>query len=694
MLLRSLFRPLLALAALLAIASIAVPAVAADVAPPMPPTVLEPVVVTGTREPRALHRVPASLSVVDADAVQLARPTLGLEESLSRVPGVLVQNSGNYAQDFRIQVRGFGTRASFGVREVLVLVDGFPENLPDGQAQLDALELGSIGRIEVLRGPAAALYGNAAGGVLQLFTEPAPDVPGVEATATGGSYGLAKVQAQAGGVTGALAPFVTGSWFQLDGYRRHSRVESGTFLARLEVQPDDESRVTIRLDGVDSPIAEDPGGLTAEQVRQDRRQARDLNLLLDAGESVQQLRGGVSGSTRVSSGTLSGYAFVLYRDFDTRLPVLPELGDGITTFHRLGPGGGLRYAWDGPLAGLPQTLSVGFDAQHQDDDRRRFLNEEGERGAETLHQLERVTAVGVYAREALEVVRDVELSAALRYDAVHFDVDVLFPEDSAASGSRTMDAWSPAGGVLYTPLPWLSVYANVGTAFQVPTTTELANPSGPGFNPDIGPQTSVTYEIGGRGDWGGRLSLGIAAYRIDIDDELIPFETPAGEIAFRDAGRSRRWGTELEWQAMPRADLTWNGAFTWLAARYVDYDTDAGDFDGNTEPGIPSWQLYQELAWQHASGLRVALEAFVVSDMFVDDANTASSRGYELLNLRASWQGEVGGVQVIPFLGLNNLTGERYNGVVRLNAQGGRYFEPAPEFNLYGGVTIAAAVGR
>src|SRR5690606_26761095 len=146
-------------------------------------------------------------------------------------------------------------------------------------------------------------------------------------------------------------------------------------------------------------------------------------------------------------------------------------------------------------------------------------------------------------------------------------------------------------------------------------------------------------------------------------------------------------GAELEWQASPRADLTWSGAFTWLHARYVDYVTDVGDFGGNVEPGIPEWQLYQELAWQHPSGLRIALEALVVSEMFVDDANSAKNGAYELLNLRASWQGEVGGMIVTPFLGLNNLLDEHYNGVVRLNAQGGRFFEPAPDFNVYGGVT-------
>jgi iron complex outermembrane receptor protein len=681
------FRTSLALAALTLLGG------AAHGAEPTTTTIeLAPTVVTGTRAPTALGRVPASLSVVGEHDVQHARPTLGLEESLSRVPGVLVQNSGNYAQDFRIQVRGFGTRAAFGVREVLVLVDGFPENLPDGQAQLDSLELGSVGRIEVLRGPAAALYGNAAGGVIQLFTEPAPDVPGVEATGTFGSFGLAKVQAQAGGVFGTLSPFVTGSWVQLEGYRRHSQVESATFLARLLYQPDDDTSVTVRVDGVDAPEAQDPGGLTAEQVRQERRQARDVNVLLDAGESVQQLRGGVAAETRLSVGLLSGYLFLLYRDFDTRLPVLPEFGDGITTFHRLGPGGGLRWTWDEPVAGFAQTLSAGFDAQHQDDDRRRFFNEEGERGAETLHQLERVTGVGVYAREAVRVQDDVELSAALRYDLVHFDVDVLFPEDSDASGTRTMDAFSPAGGVLYAPVPWLSVFASVGTAFQVPTTTELANPTTPGFDPDIEPQTSITYELGGRGDWGDRLSLGLAAYRIDIDNELIPFELPGGEIAFRDAGRSRRFGVELEWQAAPRGDLVWSGAFTWLDARYVDYDTDAGDFAGNDEPGIPPWQLHQELAWQHPSGLVIALEAFVVAETFVDDANSARNGGYELLSLRASWQGALGGVVVTPFLGLNNLTNEAYNGIVRLNAQGGRFYEPAARFNVYGGVTVSMPV--
>src|SRR5262249_6707100 len=160
--------------------------------PAQPPLALEPVVVTATREPQPLADVAGSVSVVQQLDIQGAQKTVGLEEVLDRVPGVLAQSSQNYAQDVRIQIRGFGTRSAFGVREIKVLVDGIPITEPDGQTQFDDIDLGAMRRIEVLRGPAGALYGNASGGVIQLFTENAPPVPTAEVVLTGGSYGLGK----------------------------------------------------------------------------------------------------------------------------------------------------------------------------------------------------------------------------------------------------------------------------------------------------------------------------------------------------------------------------------------------------------------------------------------------------------------------------------------------------------------------
>ncbi|HZR79913.1 MAG TPA: TonB-dependent receptor [Candidatus Binatia bacterium] len=676
-----------------------------------PPVLLDETVVTATRAPSPLRDVPAAISVVDERAIQEARPTVSLAEPLNRVPGVFVQDSGNYAQDVRLQIRGFGTRAAFGIREIRVLVDGLPETLPDGQTDLDDVDLASIARIEVLRGPASSLYGNAAGGVIQLFTEDAPVPSGFEARVLAGSFGLLKTVVSGGASGGGADVFAQGSYFSIRGDRDHQVAYDGIVNAKLHVRPADGTDVTFLVSAVDAPLAQDPGALTGEQVRQSPHQARDLNVALDAGEAVQQGRIGAVASHVVGPHALSAYAYALYRDFDSLQPIPPEQGDGAVAFHRTSPGGGFRYDLSQPVAGIAQTFTTGLDVQTMENDRRRLANVDGRRGALGVSERESVDAIGAYVRESLFPLDGLEVAGGIRWDDVHFAVDVSFPPSGAGSGTRTFDEWSPGGGLLWTIRPWLSAYANVGTAFQVPTTTELENPDGPGLNPAIRPQTATSWEIGARAGDADLAEGALAAYVIDIDAELVPFESPSGRVAFRNSGSSRRLGLELEgharltrWlstaagvlglggAALP-GDLEWTGSLTALDATYRSYRTDGGNFSGNDEPGIPGWQVYQQLAWRHPVGAFVALEAFVADGYFVDDANTARAPSYGLLSLRAGLRREIAaGISVQPFLGLQNLTDASYAGTVRLNALGGRFFEPAPGFNVYGGIALAASL--
>ena len=655
-------------------------------------------VITATRLNQPLGDVPASVSIVEGLDIQGGQRGNALQESLDRVPGVLVQNADNFAQDVRIQIRGFGTRAAFGIREVRVLLDGFPETQPDGQTQIDDIDLGSIERIEVLRGPAGALYGNASGGVIQLFSETPPERPTVTLDVSGGSYSFGKYQLEGGARSGKASTYAFGSFLQLGGYRQHSNTDSGTWLAKLRYDFTDDTDLTLLVNGVDTPVANDPGGLTQQQVDEDPRQARDLNLQLDAGETVQQNRVGLSANHRTDATDLNLYGYVITRDFDNSLPILPTNGDGIVTFTRVAPGGGGRWTWLAPVLGFDQTLTLGLDLQYQDDDRSRYKNTDGDRGALTVRQREQVGSVGPYVREAVMLRPDLELSAGLRYDAVFFDVNVDTPPNSPDSGSRTFDHLSPTGGIRWTWLDGrpaalrdLSLFATIGTAFQTPTTTELGNPNGPGFNPDVQPQTSVTYELGGRAHWPHSVVTEASTYYITVDDELVQFESPSGRNAFRNAGHSRRYGLELDWQARLLAPLRWSGAVTLIKSEYTDYQVGMNNFAGNDEPGIPQWWIFQELRYDHPLGFFAAVQAYLVDGYFVNDANTASTSAYELLNLRAGYQLNIGDHwSVAPYVGFNNLANQDYIGTVRINALGGRYFEPAPTFNTYAGIAVIA----
>src|SRR5688572_28070905 len=180
------------------------------------------VVVTATRAPRPSLELPASVDRIYAEEIREGRRQVDLSESLGRVPGITVQNRYNYAQDLQISSRGFGARATFGVRGIRLIADGIPATMPDGQGQAATFALGSAERIEVLRGPFSSLYGNAAGGVIVVNTQDGPEVPTVEAGAWIGSYGSWRAALKAGAQSRAFNVIADASRFETDGYREHS----------------------------------------------------------------------------------------------------------------------------------------------------------------------------------------------------------------------------------------------------------------------------------------------------------------------------------------------------------------------------------------------------------------------------------------------------------------------------------------
>ena len=228
--------------------------------------------VTATRVARDALRTPLAISTVEQQDIQ-RRQMLGLDEALGRVPGVFFQNRYNFAQDVRVSIRGFGARSQFGIRGIKIFVDGIPSTLPDGQGGVDDIDLGSASRIEVIRGPAAALYGASAGGVMNIFTEDGGDRPFVEAGVNLGEFGFGRYNVKTGGQTGALNYLVNASYMDMDGYRDHSAVEHGMINSKFRYDFADGSALTAIVNAVDSPTADDPGGLTAAQTRTNRKGA-------------------------------------------------------------------------------------------------------------------------------------------------------------------------------------------------------------------------------------------------------------------------------------------------------------------------------------------------------------------------------------------------------------------------------------
>ena len=227
------------------------------------------VVVTATRVEQPSLQVPASIDRVQAEDIRSMRPQINLSESLGRVPGITVQNRQNYAQDLQVQSRGFGARSTFGIRGLRLIADGIPASQPDGQGQVSHFDLGSAERIEVLRGPFAPMYGNAAGGVINIITEPGSRDPGIGTDLSFGSYDTWKAGFRAAGVSGRTDGIVDVSRFETGGYRDHSSARRDLANVRLGIGMGSGTGLTLVANSAQPARGAGPGRADA---RPDGRQ--------------------------------------------------------------------------------------------------------------------------------------------------------------------------------------------------------------------------------------------------------------------------------------------------------------------------------------------------------------------------------------------------------------------------------------
>jgi iron complex outermembrane receptor protein len=659
---------------------------------------LDALVVSVLGTPITVGRSPFAVSAADRDDLREGKTGMFMEEALRGLPGVQVQNRFNYAVGERVSVRGFGSRAQFGVRGIHVVVDGIPATLPDGQSTLDHVDISSLGRVEALRGPASALYGNAAGGVLRFTTEIPPQVPlRQEVTAVGGTHGMLRLQSTTAGTVGSTGYLVSLNRLSLDGFRRAPAGAAYGEATRLHLNTRLEQEVgrgsiALSFNHLDLD-AENPGSLRLDQFEEDPRQVFVPAYISNGtGKEVQQSQLGITYAGVLGPTTAELAVYGLTRDFLNPLP-----GDVVDVDRRAG---GARLA----VSGSTQTddveidLNGGVEVDLQNDDRREYTNDGGRPDILQQNQTETVRGIGLFLQGSVALQDRVDLLAGIRYDRSRFKVEDLFTvtpgvnEDD--SGSRTMDAFSPTIGAHVSVIPELGVFANFATSFETPTTVELGNrESGSGgFNPDLDPMSGKTFEVGIRGSVQERLSYEATYFNTKLENELIPFENPDQLTYYRNAGSSTRNGAEAVVWAQLHELVTAQASYAYTDAKFDDYVLDGEDLAGKKVPGLAPQQGQASLrvgpaAWFIEAGVDHTGEVAVN-----DDNSAAFADSYTLFGARAGLSGvRLGSIELSPFAGVQNLTDETYISSVTVNAFGSRYYEPGPGRTFYVGGTVAVS---
>ena len=658
---------------------------------------LQEVEVLATRLSSTDTKAPLAVTVIDKFRLQTATQQLSAYESLGAVPGVFATNPDNFAQNLRISIRGFGARSAFGIRGIRVFVDGLPEGTPDGQVVIDNLDMGVMRQMEVLRGAASGLYGNAAGGVLYMMTEnPTSQKPLLEAQISMGSFGFNRYQLKIGQKFKKLLYFVNGSYNKSTGYRALSQMQNSILNGKLIYQFTANTKLSILANYSNNPLANDPGGLTLQQTIDNPQQAGANNLLFETGKSATQSRIGATFETKIGTKhSFSAKIFYTNRSLVNRLAVA---ANGFGDLQRGYFGTGLSYQLDEKIGKMAYRLKVGIDIDNQADTRQRFAylktTTDGIvkyiQDKQVLNQLEEFKSRGLYLLQDLQPTSRLLLSFGIRYDALRLRATDNYLTDGDQSGAMNFTKINPLAGISYQYLKNASVYANYASTFESPTLNELSNnpDNKGGFNPDLKPQQASSVEIGTKGYLGKKIRFDLAIFNIQTQNDLVPYQITGqtGKTFYRNAGTTNRKGIEIGLNYELVKGLTVFYTQTFSDFKYQNYSVNTTVFDGKTLPGIPKSHSQIELRYFNEKGLFLILQNRNAAQIFANDANTASANAYSVFNVRMGYTISLKQVQFEPFLGINNLGNANYMANVQINAQGDRFFEPAAQRYFFGGI--------
>jgi len=690
----------------------------AAIAQPATDVRLPEITVQSTLGGTSLEQTPASVTVIDADQMRDRQLQVNLSESLSGVPGLQINNRQNYAQDLQLSVRGYGARSTFGLRGVRLYVDGIPATMPDGQGALSHIDISSLERVEVLRGPYSALYGNSAGGVISMYTETPTGRPTVEGGYAVGSNGQKRLSAKATGQTAqGLSYVLSASRYLTDGYRDHSAADRNVVNAKLSTAIGDDSRLTIVANSMESS-AQDPQGLTWSQWQANPRRA---SYRADTGEAVaekfntrktlKQSQVGANYERRISaehSVSLAAYAGHRSMEQYQSLPITTQAAPGQ-------PGGvidmsrdyaGFDARWTGRFSNgpVPVTVTAGLAVDSMKEDRQGYENfigsQLGVKGALRRDEDNTITSIDPYVQATWQLAPAWSLGTGLRYSHVKFESDDRYirtgnPDDS---GSVTHSQALPVVSLSYRLTPEQTLYASAGRGFETPTFSELSYRSviEGGLNLNLQPSVSTQYEVGYRQ----RLTGGVkgnwsaAVFQSRTSDEIVTLINDNGRTVYRNAGDTRRQGLEL--QADLRLTPQWQlqAAYTYLDATFRQASGNAAA--GNMLPGLAKQRLALALNYDLTSEWRMGVSAEHAGKVYVNDANrplpaggSATSPAYTVAAASVGYRKVMGPWTLRAFARVDNLFDRKYVGSVIVNDGNNRYFEGAPGRQWMTGVSAA-----
>lgn len=663
-------------------------------------TLLLPEVVTSaSRSEERVLDTAASINILNAQQIHDGQAEQNLSEPLARVPGIFALNRQNYAQDMLISSRGFGANSTFGARNIKLFVDGIPGTMADGQGQMSHIDLVSTDRIEVMRGPFSALYGNSAGGVISVFTESGR--PGAEATPyfSAGSFGQRKYGLKLGGEQNDINYVLDAGILQTNGYRDHSNADRQNDNAKIGVKLGADTTLTLVANNL-SLRAQDPLGLTAAQLQSYARGAGTGALGFDTRKSVEQTQGGLTLTHRL--GAQDTLTLVPYYGERHTIQYLATGANGVIDLKRNYFGLNTQWLHLGELGGMPYKVVTGLEGNENDDSRLTFTNTGGNRGAVASQNYSMLArARDGFVQAEFRPGERVAFNGGLRHSQTLLSsFSNLAPAQSP--GTHTYQATTSMASVQYFLQEKTNAYLSFGTGFDTPTLNQVFySPASlltvPATNTgNIGLQAARTrqLELGLKSEWSASTRMNVAVFDTATTNDIVVAISNGGRSAFTNAPKTERRGLELSAQTLLTNNWQASLAYTRLSAKVLETyyqinvsGSTAAVLSGNRIPGVPNQGLFAELLWRNSdNAFEFALEGRAAGSIAANDLNVESAGGYAIANVRALARQTVGGWKLSEFLRVDNIFDRAYVGSVIVNQANRQFYESAPGRNWLAGI--------
>ncbi|RRB07038.1 TonB-dependent receptor [Larkinella rosea] len=658
---------------------------------------LAEVTVRGFETNRPLLETASSVNVLSAKDLTQRFGTPSLVPAFNTLPGVRMdeRSPGSY----RLSIRGSLIRSPFGVRNVKIYWHELPLTDAGGTTYLNALDVRSIGRVEVIKGPSGSLYGAGTGGAVLLSgpTNSGGEVANrAEVGALAGAYGLSgqNYSFQTGKNNSAIS--LNYGHLQSDGYRQNSRMYrdnlsvSGTFAVN--------EKQTVSVMGLYTDLMyQTPGGLNRTQFLANPRNARPSTPAIagsvDQHAGIYQKTGYLGFShqyrwnSRIQNTTvIFGSTTDFYNPFITNYEKRADQGIGARTVTR----------WQMIEEGVPTQLVFGGEYQQNFTVDRNYGNRRGNPDTLQADDELRASQSVIFAQLEATLPLGIIATAGLSRNEVAYGFTRFSVLPIVAQPRAFQPVWLPRVALLKKLGEYVSVFASISTGYSAPTIQEV-RPSEGTFNSTLEPEKGTNLEVGLRGQLS-RFQFDVAAYQFRLRQTIVRRSVVSGAEYFINAGATNQKGLEVQLAynlVVPKPGGFWQSVRVWNSTtatnyRFKNYQQGAVDASGNRVTGVPPLVVSTGLDAETRVGLYAHATHQFIDQFPLDDANTVKSDIARMLNATLGFRKSLGKHWALDaYVSGDNLLDQTYSLGYDLNALGGRYYNAAPRRNITGGVKLA-----